>query len=133
VARGRVVFAAIGGRSVVGAVTTFLELFTVDERPIMRAAFARTFAGVLAQRLLPTLAGGQVAAVESLVHTTKIEHCIADGGESELRPLMADGDYHGMQTMDQALGRLVRIGAIDNDTALGAADQPEELRIALLH
>ncbi len=133
VARGRVVFAAIGGHSVVSAITTFLELFTVDERPIMRDALARSVAGVLAQRLLPTLDGGQVAAVESMVHTTKIEHCIADGAETELRPLLADGDYHGMQTMDQALSRLVRTGAIDTDVALGAADQPEELRIALLH
>ena len=133
VARGRVVFAAIGGRSVVGAVTTFLEYLTVDERPIMRQAFARSVAGVLAQRLLPGLDGGQVAAVESMVHTTKIEHCLSDGAESELRPLLAEGDYHGMQTMDQALDRLVRMGAIDTDVALAAADQPEELRIALLH
>lgn len=132
VARGRVVFAAIGGRSVVGAMNTFLELFTVDERPIMRGALARSVAGVLAQQLLPTSAGGQVAAVESMVGTAKIEHCIADGADDDLRTLMADGDYHGMQTMDQALARLVRAGTIDLDTALGVADAPEELRINLL-
>ena len=132
VARGRVVFAAIGGRSVVAAMNTFLELFTVDERPIMRDALARSIAGVLAQQLLPTIGGDQVAAVESMVRTAKIEHCIVDGADADLRVLMADGDYHGMQTMDQALVRLVRSGAIEIDVALEAADAPEELRIELL-
>ncbi len=132
VARGRVVFAAIGGRSIQSAVNSFLELFTVDERPIIRAALARSLAGGLAQRLLPTVAGEQVAAVESMVHTAKIEHCIADGADAELRALLADGDYHGMQTMDQALSRLVRGGVVDNDVAIAAAEEPEELRIDLL-
>lgn len=132
VARGRVVFAAIGGHSVMSAVNAFLELFTVDERPIMRDAFARSLAGVLAQRLLPTVDGEQVAAVESMVHTAKIEHCLSQGADAELRSLIADGDYHGMQTMDQALSRLVRTSVIGSDVALGAADQPEELRIELL-
>ncbi|MDE0804210.1 MAG: ATPase, T2SS/T4P/T4SS family [Acidimicrobiales bacterium] len=132
VARGRVVFAAIGGRSVVGAVNTFLELFTFDERPIMRDALARSVAGVLAQQLLTTTSGDQVAAVESMVGTAKIEHCIVDGDHDGLRSLMADGDYHGMQTMDQALARLVRSGTLETDAALEAADAPEELRIALL-
>ncbi len=132
VARGRVVFAAIGGRSVQTAVNTFLELFTVDERPIMRAALARSIAGALAQRLLPTSDGEQVAVVEAMVHTAKIEHCLADGSDAELRPLLADGDYNGMQTMDQALARLVRAGVLDTEVAVGAAEQPEELRIELL-
>jgi twitching motility protein PilT len=132
VARGRVVFAAIGGRSVIGAANTFLELFTVDERPIMRDAFARSVAGMLAQQLVPTVTGEQVAAVESMVHTSKIEHCLADGADAELRSLLADGDYHGMQTMDQALARLVRSGTIASEVALGRADEPEELRIELL-
>lgn len=132
VARGRVVFAAIGGHSVLSAVNTFLELFTVDERPIMRDAFARSLAGSLAQQLMPTVDGGQVAAVEAMVHTAKIEHSLSDGADAELRALMADGDYHGMQTMDQALTRLVRAGILDTDVALAAALQPEELRIDLL-
>lgn len=133
VARGRLVIGAIGGQTVVGALHAFLELFTVDERDIVRAGLARSVAGVLAQRLLPTLDGSQVAAVESMIHTSKVAHCIADPARlHEMRALLEEGDYHGMQTMDQALVALVRGGRIDADTALAAAADPEDLRIELL-
>ena len=132
-ARGRLVLAGIGGHSVLAAVHTFLELFTVSERDIMRDAFARSVAGVLAQRLLPTTDGGQVAAVESMVRTTKLVHALSEGGrDAEVLELMAEGDYHGMQTMDQALVRLVRAERIEADVALQLAHDPEELRIELL-
>jgi twitching motility protein PilT len=133
VARGRLVIGAIGGHSVVTAVHAFLELFTVEEREIARSGLARGVAGILAQRLLPAVDGTQVAAVESLVHTSKVEHCLADPDRvGELRGLLEDGEYHGMQTMDQSLVALVRAGRIDADTALAMAADPEDLRIELL-
>ncbi len=132
-ARGRLVIGAIGGSSVVGAIQSFLELFSVEERDIARDALSRGIAGVLAQRLLPTIDGGQVAAVESMVRTTKIEHCLADPARvGDMRRLLEEGQYHGMQTMDQALATLVRAGRIEVETALAAAVDPEDLRIELL-
>lgn len=133
VARGRLVIAGIGGYSVVTAIHTFLELFSVEERDIARGAFARSVAGILAQRLLPTTDGEQVAAVEAMVQTTKIQHCIAEPDRlHELRGLIEEGEYHGMQTMDAALLRLVRAGTITSDTALSVADDPEDLRIEMM-
>ena len=133
VARGRLVIGGVGGQSVFGAVQGFLELFTVTERDIVRGGLARSIKGVIAQRLLPTLDGGRAVAVESMVHTTKIEHCIATVGRpSEMRALLEEGEYHGMQTMDQALATLAQAGRIDVDTALGAATDAEDLRIELL-
>ena len=133
VARGRVVLAGIGGYSVVSAIHSFLELFTVEERDVARPAFARALAGILAQRLLTAPNGERVAAVEALVATPKIEGCIAERGRlDELRAMIEDGLYNGMQTMDQALVQLVRSGRIDTDTAIAQATDPEDLRIELL-
>ncbi len=133
-ARGRLVIGSVGGDSVVGAIQAFLELFGVEEREIARSNLARSVVGVVAQRLLPTIDGAaQVAVAESMVRTAKIEHCLADPARlGELRGLLEEGQYHGMQTMDQGLAALVRAGRIDVDTALGAAADPEDLRIELL-
>ena len=132
-ARGRLVIGAIGGHSVVGAIQSFLELFGVEEREIVRGGLSRGIAGAVAQRLLPTVDGAQVAVAESMVRTAKIEHCLADSSRlGELRGLLEEGQYHGMQTMDQGLVTLVRTGRIDVDTALGVAADPEDLRIELL-
>lgn len=133
VARGRAVIGTIGGQSVVGALQAFLELFSVEERDIVRAGLSRNVAGVIAQRLLPAVDGSRVVAGESLIRTSKVEHCIADPKRlTELRALMEEGDYHGMQTMDQALVALVRSGRIDTETAVASATDPEDLRIELL-
>lgn len=133
VARGRVVHAGIGGDSVESAIHAFLEHFPVEERDVARDAFARALTGILAQRLLPTTDGGRVPAVEALVCTAKIEHCISEAGRlGELRVLIEEGQYHGMQTMDQALVELVRAGRVEADTAIALATDPEDLRIELL-
>lgn len=133
VARGRTVFGAIGASSAVGSIHAFLELFTVEERDIVRAAFARSVAGILAQQLLTDTDGQKVAAVEALVHTPKIEGCIVEPGRlGDLRTLIEEGEYNGMRTMDASLVALVRSGRIDSHTALSAATDPEDMRIELL-
>jgi twitching motility protein PilT len=134
VARGQLVVAAIGGGSVRSVVDAFLELFTFEERPNVRQTLARSLAGIIAQRLLPgTAPGTQEVAAEVLVGTAKIQAALADGTRaSELAGLLAEGGFHGMQTMDQALRDLVRLGRIAEGTALAAATDAEELRIELL-
>lgn len=139
VARGRLVFAVIGGDTVHAVISGFLELFTFEERPIVRQTFARALAGVLVQRLLPGGGRGEegsgplVLVAESLVKTAKIEQVLVDEHRMhELPGLLQEGMFHGMQTMDQSLRDRVRQGALDEATALAAAVDAEELRIELL-
>lgn len=133
VARGRLVLATIGGNTVRAVVDGFLELFTFEERPNVRQTLARSLAGVVVQRLLTGTDGQLVPAAEVLVNTPKIQAVLADDARmGELGPLLADGVFHGMQTMDQSLRDQVRAGRIGEGTALAAATDAEELRIELL-
>ena len=88
---------------------------------------------MVAQRLLDRVDGrGRVPAVEVLIGTQKMSEAIAAGAdEPTLEALMREGEYHGMQTFDQALfavpaphqrprRRRRRLG-------------PEDLRIAMQH
>jgi twitching motility protein PilT len=133
VARGRLVLATIGGNTVRSVVDGFLELFSFEERPNVRQTLARSLAGVIVQRLLSGTDGRLVPAAEILVNTPKIESVLADEARmGELGALLADGVFHGMQTMDQSLRDQVRAGRITEATALAAASDAEELRIELL-
>ena len=133
VARGRLVFAVMGGDTVRNVCNAFLELFTFQERPIIRSGLARALAGVLVQRLLTGTDGQPLLVAETLVRTAKIEAILADESRTgDLGPALADGTFHGMQTMDQALRDRVRAGRLDEATALAMATDPEELRIELL-
>jgi twitching motility protein PilT len=133
VARGRLVLATIGGNTVRSVVDGFLELFTFEERPNVRQTLARSLGGVVVQRLLTGTDGRLLPAAEVLVATAKIQEALAEESRmGELGALLADGVFHGMQTLDQSLRDQVRAGRISEATALGAATDPEELRIELL-
>lgn len=133
VARGRLVLANIGGSTVRSVVDGFLELFTFEERPNVRQTLARSLAGVVVQRLLTGNDGLLLPVAEVLVSTAKIQAVLAEESRmGELGALLADGVFHGMQTLDQSLRDQVRDGRISEATALAAATDPEELRIELL-
>ena len=87
----------------------------------------------MSQRLLERADGrGRVPAVEILTGTAKVIDCIADPIRvHELEQVLAEGEYHGMQTFDQSLVDLVKTGMISLQDALAAATRPEDLRIAL--
>ncbi len=66
-----------------------------------------------------------------MINTPKVVEGIAGGmANLELQRLVAEGEYHGMQTFDQALFQLHRTGVVSLRDALGAASQQEDLRIA---
>ena len=68
-----------------------------------------------------------------LVGTPKIEDCIADPERRRpaLERVIAEGEYYGMQTFDQALLHLLTEGMVSFRDGLAVASQPEDLRIAM--
>jgi twitching motility protein PilT len=89
---------------------------------------------VISQRLVQRADGaGRTAAIEAMVVTGRIADLIIDpdGAGDSIDEQIADGDYHGMQTFDQSLLRLVQSGDISVRAAMGAASNPHDLRVAL--
>ena len=58
-------------------------------------------------------------------------HLDAEDRLADLPRLVADGEYHGMQTLDRALEHLAREGLVSVRDAVAVADEPEELRLVL--
>ncbi len=77
--------------------------------------------------------GGRAAAIEAMVVTGRIADRIIDpdGPGDSIEEQIADGDYHGMQTFDQSLFGLVKNGEVSLNTALAAATNPHDFRVAL--
>lgn len=70
--------------------------------------------------------------MESLTATQKVRDAIEKAAEpSVIERLMAEGDYHGMATFDQALFQLFSEDYVTLDEALDRAAHPEDLRIAV--
>ena len=90
---------------------------------------------MISQRLVPHASGeGRVPAVEAMVVTGRIADRIIDpdGSQGEtIEELIADGEYHGMQTFDQSLFTLFKSGEVTLRAALAAATNPHDFRLAL--
>jgi twitching motility protein PilT len=132
---GHLVISTMRASGVADTVTRLIDLFPVAEQDLARQSLVSVLRGIANQRLLERADGkGRTAAVEVLVGTAKVVDCIADADRvGDLEKVVAEGQYHGMQTLDQALLELVRDGLVSLRDALAASTNPEDLRIALGH
>ena len=110
-----------------------VDLFPPAEQAQARQSLLGTLRGVVSQRLLERADGkGRIPVVEILTGTAKVVDCIADPLRiHELEQVLAEGHYHGMQTLDQGLLELVRDGMVSLRDAIAVSANPEDLRIAL--
>ncbi len=130
---GHLVLSTMGTTTAAETVARLVDFFPPIQQKQARHALAGSLRAVIAQRLLERADGkGRIAAVEVLVNTAKMYECIADPDrQSALDRVIAEGDYYGMQTFDQALLHLLTEGMVSFREGLAVATQPEDLRIAL--
>jgi twitching motility protein PilT len=132
---GHLVISTMRASTATDTIIRFVDLFPVAEQDLARQSLVSVLRGVVCQRLLERADGkGRVAAAEVLVGTSKVVDVVADPTRvAELEKVIADGQYHGMQTLDQALLDLVRDGLVSIRDALAVSSNAEDLRIALGH
>jgi twitching motility protein PilT len=114
-------------------INRILDLFPPQHQWQIRVSLASGLRGVLSQRLLPRADGrGRVPAVEVLVNTGRVaERILKPESTFEILDVMAEGDFYGMQTFDQALVRLVMQGLVTEESAMEASTQPHDFGLAL--
>jgi twitching motility protein PilU len=87
---------------------------------------------MIAQQLIRTPDGqGRVAVIEVMLNTPLVSDMIKKGDVTSIKPLMAKSNEIGMQTFDQALFRLYKVGKITYDDALNSADSANDLRLMI--
>jgi len=132
---GHLVISTMRASTASDTVARFIDLFPVAEQDHARRSLVGVLRGIDCQRLLERADGkGRVVVAEVLVATSKVVDVLADARRSaELDAVLAEGQYHGMQTLDQAVLARVRDGLVSIRDALAASSNPEDLRIALDH
>lgn len=86
---------------------------------------------IISQRLIPSLDGKRVPAVELMLRTPYIADLIQKGEVHGLKDAMKEGAQHGMQTFDQSLFRLFEEGKISEEEALENADSRNDLGLSI--
>jgi twitching motility protein PilT len=128
---GHLVLSTLHTLDATETVNRMIELFPPHERSQVRAMLAGTLQGIIGQRLLRTKDGeGRAAACEVLVTTGRIADFIMDPDQTgQIQEAIAEGEYYGMQTFDQALVKLVEEDRVSYEEALKVASRPQDFRL----
>lgn len=125
---GHLVFATLHTNSAVQTINRIVSVFPGEQQERIRVLLSFVLQAVVSQRLLPSLQGGRVAAIEFLQMTPSVRHLIRDNKLHQIPGMMQVGqDKSGMMTMNQSLLNLVLKRRIDVKTAFAASPEPEQL------
>src|SRR5947209_12390356 len=113
------------------SVNRIIDFFPLHEQSQARAMLAGTLRGVVSQRLVPTpQRDGRVAVCEILRMTGRARDMITDPEQTpRLREVIAEGEYYGMQTFDQALLRHYQAARVSMEDALRVATSPHDFKL----
>ena len=85
----------------------------------------------ISQRLIPTVDGKRVAAIEILIGTAMVKDLIMKGDVMALKEVMEKSEELGMQTFDSHIYKLLKQGIISEEEALKNADSPSNLQVRM--
>ncbi|MCF7676021.1 MAG: type IV pilus twitching motility protein PilT [Akkermansiaceae bacterium] len=106
-----------------------LDVFPTDQRDQIRVMVSESLRGVLSQQLVPRMDGtGRVLALELLVNTPAVSHCIREGKTFMLPGIMQTGKNVGMITMDESLRQLYIQGVISREEVMFRAEDKVQMR-----
>jgi twitching motility protein PilT len=129
---GHLVFSTLHTLDAKETINRVIGMFPEEEQNRIRQSLASVLAGVISQRLVPTVDGGRTAAVEVMIHTARIAELIAENRDFEIPDAIAEGrDIYRSQTFDQHLYDLVVSGVISEATAMEASSSPSDLKLRL--
>ncbi len=129
---GHLVFSTLHTLDAKETINRVIGMFAKEEQNRVRGSLASVLAGVISQRLAPTVTGERTAIVEILVRTSRIAEMIADGRDHEIPDAIEEGkDVYGSQTFDQHLLDLIDEGVISQEVALEYATSPSDLKLKL--
>jgi len=124
---GHLVFATLHTNDASTALDRIIDVFPTDRQAQIRVQLASSMAAVVAQRLVPRIGGGMIAAFEILLANNASRGLIRDGKTHQIRNVISQSVRDGMQTLEQSLSVLTAHGVITYDDAINRAVVPKEV------
>jgi twitching motility protein PilT len=124
---GHLVFATLHTNDAAQAIDRIIDVFPDWRQDQIRVQLAASLGAIVAQRLLPRIGGGRVAAFEVLLATHPVRNLVREGKSNQLLNIMATNLGDGMQPLEVSLASLINGGIITYEDALEVSVHPKEL------
>ncbi|MDO8248962.1 MAG: PilT/PilU family type 4a pilus ATPase [Rhodoferax sp.] len=124
---GHLCLATLHANNSYHALNRILSFYPVEVRPTMLGDLAAATKAIVSQRLLRTVAGGRVPAMEIMLNTSLVAEMIEKGDFTGVKEAMEKSMADGGQTFEQDIARLIAEGIVDRKEGLANADSPTNL------
>jgi len=129
---GHLVFSTLHTLDAKETINRIVSVFPSMEQNRVRMTLSSVLKGVISQRLIPTVDGKRIAALEVLVRTARIEQLIAENRDIEIPDTIAEGkELYRSQTFDQGILDLYLAGTISREDALAYATSASDLKLRM--
>lgn len=126
---GHLVFGTLHTQDAPQTIDRVIDVFPTNQQEQVRTMLAASLEGVVTQQLVIDATGtGRLACCEVMMCTSAVRNLIRSNKTHQIYSLMQTGGQYGMQTMDQALARLVREGRITEGVAFDRCRNEDDLR-----
>ena len=108
-----------------------LNFFPAERHAQILMHLSLSLRAIISQRLIPSVEGTRVPAIEIMIDTPRIKDLIKQGAIDRLKEAMEQGINEGCQIFDQALFTLYKDGKIALEQALMNSDSANNLRLKI--
>jgi twitching motility protein PilU len=113
------------------ALTRIVNFYPLENRATVLFDLAACLVGIVAQRLVRTVHGDRMPAMEIFLADYHMRQLIRENRIDEISDMMEKSTAEEMQSFDQAVVKLYRDGLIDFDEAYANADSPRQLHLMI--
>jgi twitching motility protein PilT len=130
---GHLVLSTLHTLDATETINRIIDFFPPHLQQQARVMLASTLKGAISQRLVPRSdREGRIAVSEVMIVTGRVQDLILNPEETgKITEVIAEGDFYGMQTFDQALLGYVREGLISEEVAMQTATSPHDFKLML--
>jgi twitching motility protein PilU len=124
---GHLVLSTLHANNSYHALGRILSFYTPEARPALMSDLASGLKAIVSQRLLKSVTGGRIPAVEVLLNTQLVSELIEKGDFTGVKEAMEKSLAEGSQTYEADIARLISEGLVSRDEGLIHADSPTNL------
>jgi len=128
---GHLCLATLHTNNAYQAIERIVNFFPEEQHAQIRLNLSMNLKAIVSQRLIPSMEGSLVPALEVLLNQALVRELIAEGRYEKITDAMEQNNNIGMQTFDQSLLSLYQAGRITEETVINQSDKASDVKVKL--
>lgn len=128
---GHLIFSTLHTNTAAQTIDRIIDSFPPHQQGQIKMQLAATLLAILSRRLIPTIKGGMINAVELLIANSAVRNLIREGKTHQIDMVIETNSEEGIIPLNRSLADLVERGVISYENAELYAVNPHELKMIL--